>query len=574
MKTITSQLLGIFQHRVSTRNVRMLRLYLLVFVGMVGAYTGIFHWLMAEENQKHSWFTGLYWTLSTMSTLGYGDVSFTSDAGRAFSVLVLMSGMVFLLVMLPFTFIEFFYAPWMQAQEESRAPRRLKGEVSGHVIITNYTPVTAALIVRLRQYGVPYVLIVREVPEALKFHDEGINVIVGEPDFPDVYERARIDTAAMVTATSTDTMNTNIAFTVRQLATTIPIVTTASDVNSMDVLQFAGASHVIRLSNLMGQWLARRTIGGDAEAHVIGTFDELQIAEATAAGTPLVGKRIGQTNLREMVGVSVVGVWDRGQFTAATSRTEINSTTVLVLAGSQDQLSAYDAMFCIYHRATAPVIIIGGGRVGRATGRALEQREVDFKIVERRPERIRDEMEEKYVLGNASDIEVLESAGIREAPAVIITSHEDDVNIYLTIYCRKLRPDIEIISRCTQERNVNTMHRAGADFVMSNASMGANIMFNLLRSGDLLMLAEGLDLFRVDIPARLVGKPIKATSIREETGCTIVALSIDGKMIANPEPDHVLEADTTMVLIGTAEAESEFLNKYPGKNNASVTTSS
>jgi voltage-gated potassium channel len=572
MKTITSQLLSIIDHRNSKRNVRMLRLYIIVFLAMCVGFTAGFHWLMAREDQDHSWFTGFYWTLSTMSTLGYGDVAFKSDLGRAFSIFVLMAGMVFLLVMLPFTFIEFFYAPWMQAQEENRAPRRLKGDVSGHVIIADHTPVTAALIVRLRQYDLPYVLIVREVQEALQFHDEGINVIVGEADFPDVYERARIDTAAMVTSTSTDTMNTNIAFTVRQLATTIPIVTTASDVNSLDVLKFAGSSHVIRLSDLMGQWLARRTIGGDAEAHVIGTFDELEIAEATAAGTPLVGKRIGEANLREMVGVSVVGVWDRGQFTPATSRTEINSTTVLVLAGSKEQLSAYDAMFCIYHRTTAPVIIIGGGRVGRATGRALEQREVDYKIVENLTERIPEDRKDKYVFGNASDIEVLERAGIREAPAVIITSHEDDVNVYLTIYCRKLRPDIEIISRCTQERNVNTMHRAGADFVMSYASMGANIMFNLLRSGDLLMLAEGLDLFRVQTPSRLVGKPIKATNIREDTGCTIVALSRDGMMIPNPEPDHVLEEDSTMVLIGTAEAESEFLSSFVSKSNGSNRT--
>ena len=48
----------------------------------------------------------------------------------------------------------------------------------------------------------------------------------------------------------------------------------------------------------------------------------------------------------------------------------------------------------------------------------------------------------------------------------------DDTNIYLTIYCRKLHPDIQIISRANRERNVSTLHRAGADFVASYASMG------------------------------------------------------------------------------------------------------
>ncbi len=46
-----------------------------------------------------------------MSTLGFGDITFHSDLGRLFSIVVLFSGIVFLLVMLPFTFIQFFTPP-------------------------------------------------------------------------------------------------------------------------------------------------------------------------------------------------------------------------------------------------------------------------------------------------------------------------------------------------------------------------------------------------------------------------------------------------------------------------------
>lgn len=45
-----------------------------------------------------------------MSTLGFGDITFHTDLGRAFSMLVVISGLMFLLVLMPFTFIEFFYA--------------------------------------------------------------------------------------------------------------------------------------------------------------------------------------------------------------------------------------------------------------------------------------------------------------------------------------------------------------------------------------------------------------------------------------------------------------------------------
>jgi hypothetical protein len=57
-----------------------------------------------------------------MSTLGFVDITFTSDTGRLFSIVVLLSGVVFLLVMTPFLFIRLFYAPWLEARVRLRGP--------------------------------------------------------------------------------------------------------------------------------------------------------------------------------------------------------------------------------------------------------------------------------------------------------------------------------------------------------------------------------------------------------------------------------------------------------------------
>ena len=56
------------------------------------------------------------------------------DLGRAFSVLVLLSGIVLLLIVLPFAFIRFFYAPWLEAQLRLRAPREAAKDAKDHVI--------------------------------------------------------------------------------------------------------------------------------------------------------------------------------------------------------------------------------------------------------------------------------------------------------------------------------------------------------------------------------------------------------------------------------------------------------
>ena len=55
------------------------------------------HTLMDREGRADSWPTSVYWTLTTMTTLGFGDITFESDAGRIFSIVVLLSGSVFLL---------------------------------------------------------------------------------------------------------------------------------------------------------------------------------------------------------------------------------------------------------------------------------------------------------------------------------------------------------------------------------------------------------------------------------------------------------------------------------------------
>lgn len=564
VKFFISQLTNVVRSPGGQRNLRVLARFFLVLTVMVTVFSVLFHVLMLREGQEHTWFTGFYWTLTVMSTLGFGDITFHTDLGRAFSTVVLLSGTIFLLVLLPFTFIEFFYGPWLAAQAAARAPRRLPAEVQGHVLLTQNDAVASALIRRLKRYRIRYSLVVPELEEALRLHDQGLKVVTGALDDPATWEGARVREAALVVSTASDVTNTNVAFTVRGVAETTPVITSATDEASVDILGLAGSTLVLRLEEMLGQSLSRRTVGGDALSHVIGQFDDLLIAEAAARRTPLVGKTLSEIRFREVLGVTVVGVWERGTFEAAGPETRLRDNTVLVLAGSQEHLHNYDEAFCIYSYSSAPVVILGGGRVGRATARALARRETDYRIVERLPERIRDP--EKYVLGNAADLEVLEKAGIRETPTVIITTHEDDMNVYLTIYCRRLRPDVQILSRATEERNVATLHRAGADSVLSYASIGAAAAMDLLRGGKSLMVAEGLYLFEVRVPPSLAGKAIAESSIREDTGCSVVATRTERGIEVVSDPGVVLGPDMEIVLIGSAEAERCFLEAHTGKD--------
>lgn len=565
MKAFPAQLAFMIATTPVRRNVAQLLRLLGVLAVLITFYSISFHYLMGYEGRagEFSWFTGFYWTMTVMSTLGFGDITFQTDLGRAFAMIVLVSGLVSLLIIFPFTFIQFFWAPWLEAQRNTQAPRILPASTRDHVIITSFDAVSEALQRKLEQHGIPYVVLVPTVDEALELHDRGYRVMIGQPDSPDTYHRARVENAAMVIATASDEINTNVAFTVREISGEVPVVVVANRKASDDVLELAGSSHVLLLGELLGQSLARRAGGGDAVVHPVGGFGQVAIAEVVIGRTPMANVRVRECQLRERYGVTIAGLWDRGQFRVPRAEHVLGPDTVALLVGSPEELKTLndDLVHPQQDQGSGLVLVIGGGRVGRAAAESLRERGTPYRVLEHDPAQVA-AGDEHFVLGDASELEDLQRAGLDEAISAIITTQDDDTNIYLTIYCRRLRPDLQIVSRATHERNIATLHRAGADFVMSYASLGADTIFNYLSRGDTLMVSEGLHLMRTTTPAELVGRSIADSGLRSRTGYSIVAVTQAGQTVVSPPPETILEKDAMLLLMGTVEAEGEFLRVF------------
>lgn len=131
--------------------------------------------------------------------------------------------------------------------------------------------------------------------------------------------------------------------------------------------------------------------------------------------TPLVGKTIEQVHRAHLVDASIVGVWEGGDFFLPIDQKIITTKSVLVLAGLQSHLERYNELFCIYNISSAPIIIIGGGSVGCALGRAMKERDVDFRIIEKNKNLVL--TSKQYISGDATDLETLKRSGFFEAPA-------------------------------------------------------------------------------------------------------------------------------------------------------------
>jgi voltage-gated potassium channel len=564
MKYLSSELAFVFTDRESRANLRALLKYFLFLALLVTTYAVIFHLLkLYVEGERHSWITGFYWTLVVMTTLGFGDITFTSDAGRAFSIVVLLSGVVFLLVMLPFLFIRLFYAPWLESRVRLRAPRRVPPDTTGHVIITEFDPIAVGLVDRLRADDIPYFIIEPDPAKAARLMGEGVFVLTGENDSRTTYENLRAEAARLVLVNCEDTTNTNITLTVREWAPDVAVAAIAEEEDSIDILQLSGATTVLPLKQQLGQYLSNRVDAGSAEAHVIGSIHGVQIAEVAARDTPFAGVTVRDTHLRERTGLNVVGLWRRGKLQTAFPQTPIEPDSVIVVAGAEGKLAALTGLLPP-PRTPAPVLVIGAGKVGQAAARALKRKGVTVYAIDREGralDALASEVDQVFP-GDAADRDVIERAGISRAASVLLTTNNDAMNIYLAVYCRRLNRDLRIVSRITHERNVEAIHRAGADFALSYTSLGVEGVMSLLSGYSPVLLGEGIKLFQIPVPPSLAGKPLSETGIGSRTGLAVVALEQAERVTTQLTRETVLPKGGTLVMLGSLSQRHAFAEAF------------
>ena len=545
-------------------NLAGLARYLAFLAAVVALYSVLFHFVMLREGEEHSWVTGIYWTLTVMSTLGFGDITFTSDLGRAFSILVLVSGIILLLIVLPFAFIRYFYAPWLEARLRLRAPQAVPAGTRGHVVFAEWDEVTQGLVSRLKNVEIPCHVVEEDASVATTLYADGVPVVRGAVDDVATHRALRVDQAAMVVLNRNDLTNTNVALTVREIAPSVPLVGVVEDDHSVDILELSGCNHVLPLKSRLGEQLANRVNAGHAEAHVLASYRNLTIAEFSTHATPFAGKTLLESRLRDIAGVNVVGVWERGEMHSPRPDMILGDLSVPVVVGSSEAIERLNEFLFIYDTNRNPVVVIGGGKVGRAAAGALARRSIPVHLVERDAEvarRITDQPE-RLVVGDAANREVMRQVGIEEAPSIILTTNDDATNIYLASYSRRLNPEARILSRITHDRNLAAIQRAGADLTISYTTLGVESILAFLHGRPPIILGAGVAFHDLPCPPSLEGRTLRESGIGLKTGLTVIAVETGEAMEGDTGPDTRLERGSVLLALGTDEQVRRFREKY------------
>ncbi len=170
-----------------------------------------------------------------------------------------------------------------------------------------------------------------------------------------------------------------------------------------------------------------------------------------------------------------------------------------------------------------------------------------------------------YVMGNATDEEVLKSAQIDNAKGLIAVLGDDADNLYICLTARSLNPKLRIIARVTESESIDKLKKAGADYCFSPEKIGGvRLAAAALRPAvtsffDAILRGEYLNLLLDEVVvkefASIIGKTLKESEISKNIGIVIPAIKPASaeKLIFNPSSDTVINQGDTLIIFGSPD---------------------
>jgi len=241
----------------------------------------------------------------------------------------------------------------------------------------------------------------------------------------------------------------------------------------------------------------------------------------------------------------------------------VGSFTQVLVEGRLQQFLGRRRMQKIIDQLRDHVIICGYGRIGSIVAQEILAEDVPAVVVESSPEVIRllEEQGIPYVEGDATADEVLLAAGLLRAKTLVAALTQEAANVYVTLTARQLNPDIRIVARADAQGHTQRLQRAGADQVLvphlyGGVRMAQSVLRPTVtsflelasRGGEIDLQMEEL---QVTEASEIVGKNLIESRIRQRFNLIVIAVKKpSGEMVFNPQPQSVLEAGDTMILVG------------------------
>jgi voltage-gated potassium channel len=216
-------------------------------------------------------------------------------------------------------------------------------------------------------------------------------------------------------------------------------------------------------------------------------------------------------------------------------------------------------------RAQGHAVICGWGRVGRAVAAALARGGQQLVVLDHDAARLED-CPHPYLVGDVTDDQVLEKAGVRRAAVLVSSLSSDADSLYKVLSARALAPDLVIIARSRTDAAEAKFVRAGANRVVNPQRIGgdriaaAALQPHVVDFLDVVMHDEGLE-FRLEEVLVEEGSPLAGATLADSrvtsSGAIVLALrSAGGTFRTDPAPGTAVRPGDVAIVVGTPDQVS------------------
>ncbi len=325
-----------FKFRIS----RSIQLYILVFSFLVLAYSVVFLYLMHRyENMDYDFMTAIYWVIQSVTTVGYGDITFKSTIGHLFSIVVIISGVIMIFgYLLPLVL-----TPHLEKRLRREMPSKVENDLRNHIIICGYNQLVETLIAELDGYGIPFMVIDENEKNISQLISRKIMCVYGDAADDDVLRNSNITKARMLIANQSDEKNASIILTAKEVSD-VQVISIVENEAKAGYLKYAGSDRVISPKTLFGTYMGRKAVDPLTD-HLAGAtkfFEDLSIVELPIyPHSVLIGKKLKDVLIREKTGANIVGLWSGGKLSLNPQPEDlIRENSVLLAVGTEAQLES------------------------------------------------------------------------------------------------------------------------------------------------------------------------------------------------------------------------------------------
>lgn len=318
----------------------IIALAIAIVFGTIG-FAVIEHWSLGK---------GLYVTVQTLTTVGYGDVPPQTPAGKAFAVVIMLIGVGGVALAVSTIVQSVVQSEMISAFGERRQSKRMS-KLEGHYIVCGSGRVGSHLVRDLQHAEAEFVIVENDAQRASEFSQRGFHVLVGDATLEETLKSAGVQRArGLAACLPNDADNVYVVLTAHDLNPQLHIVARAAEEQAEAKLVRAGANHVVAPTIIGGHRMAVSLIKpavGEFFDSITGSkiglsFEQVLVEESS----PLVQQVLRETPIRAELDIVIISIRhaDGQSVFNPSGDTVIEAGDILIAIGKVEALSRLNEM--------------------------------------------------------------------------------------------------------------------------------------------------------------------------------------------------------------------------------------